>query len=433
MGRYYQCMAQEKNRVVITGIGSILPNAYSVEEFWNKIKEGDSQIDFIKSFSTDNFPIKIAAELKDFDYKKFIPKLNSQHAIHYNQETLAIMSAVEMAQRDAGFTKTSLDPTKVGFIDSSSRASLAWWEHAWAKYQEDPKAFHEIFNRYSVLMSMSSTPSTLTAIFNNIQGFVTCISAACVGGHHAISLAFQAIRKGRAEVMYVGGHEFPILKSVMSMYADPESRVMSLESQSPKKGLRPYDLKRDGFVLGEGAMALCLERYEHAKARGATMYAEILGHLSYNESSHAYRMDLTGQKASVGLKKLLKISKRSTEDVGYFCGHGTATHNNDLAESRALHLLYEGTPKSKIPPLGSIKPIFGHTFGAAGIINVAATALMLKNQTLAPTINVENPDPDCDHDHIIEGPRKVENFHTAVSLGFAIGSQSSFVSLGVAE
>lgn len=426
-------MAQEKNRVVITGIGSILPNAYSPETFWDQIRTGNSQIDFIKSFSTENFPIKVASEMTDFDYRKFIPKLNPQHAEHYNRETLAIMSAVEMAQRDAGFTKTSLDPTKVGFIDSSSRASLSWWEHAWSKYQENPAQFHEIFNRYSVLMSMSSTPSTLTAIFNNIQGFVTCISAACVGGHHAISLSYQAIRKGRADVMYVGGHEFPILKSVMSMYADPESRVMSIEKNDPKKALRPYDKNRDGFVLGEGAMALCLERYEHAKARGATMYAEVLGHLSYNESSHAYRMDMTGLKAANGLKKLLKISKRSPEDIGYICGHGTATYNNDLAESRAVQLLYEGVPKEKIPPLGSIKPIFGHTFGAAGIINVAATALMLKNQTLAPTINLENPDPDCPHDHITEGPRKVENFHTALSLGFAIGSQSSFVSLGVAE
>jgi 3-oxoacyl-[acyl-carrier-protein] synthase II len=119
--------------------------------------------------------------------------------------------------------------------------------------------------------------------------------------------------------------------------------------------------------------------------------------------------------------------------VGYICGHGTATYNNDLAESRAVQLLYEGVPKNKVPPLGSIKPIFGHTFGAAGIINVAATAMMLKNQTLAPTINLENPDPECPHDHITEGPRKVENVHTALSLGFAIGSQSSFVSLGVAE
>ena len=426
-------MLNEKNRVVITGIGSILPNAYSVSEFWERLKNGESQIDYIKKFSTDNFPIKIASELNNFDYRDFIPKLNPLHAQHYNQETLAIMSAVEMAQRDAGFTKTSLDPTKVGFIDSSSRSSLAWWEHAWTKYQENPKEFHEIFNRYSVLMSMSSTPSTLTAIFNNIQGFVTCISAACVGGHHAISLCYQAIRKGRALVMYAGGHEFPILKPVMSMYADPESRVMSLENKNPKKGLRPYDLNRDGFVLGEGAMALCLERYEHAKARGATIYAEILGHLSYNESSHAYRMDLTGQKAANGLRQLLKISKRNIEDVGYFCGHGTATHNNDLAESRAINLLYTGTPKEKQPPVGSIKPIFGHTFGAAGIINVAATALMLKNQTLAPTINIENPDPECDHDHVIEGPRKVSNFHTALSLAFAIGSQSSFICLGHVE
>jgi 3-oxoacyl-[acyl-carrier-protein] synthase II len=426
-------MANEKNRVVITGIGSILPNAFSVSEFWERLKNGESQIDFIKRFSTDDFPIKIASELKNFDYRNFIPKLNPLHAEHYNEETLAIMSAVEMAQRDAGFTKTSLDPTKVGFIDSSSRASLAWWEHAWTKYQQNPKEFHEIFNRYSVLMSMSSTPSTLTAIFNNIQGFVTCISAACVGGHHAISLCYQAIRKGRAEVMYAGGHEFPILKPVMSMYADPESRVMSLEKENPKKGLRPYDLNRDGFVLGEGAMALCLERYEHAKARGATIYAEILGHLSYNESSHAYRMDMTGQKAANGLKQLLKISKRSQEDIGYICGHGTATHNNDLAESRAINLLYAGISKEKQPPLGSIKPIFGHTFGGAGIINVAAVALMLKNQTLAPTLNIETPDPECEFDHVTEGARKVTNFHTAISLAFAIGSQSSFISLGHVE
>ncbi|MCB1141452.1 MAG: beta-ketoacyl-[acyl-carrier-protein] synthase family protein [Leptospiraceae bacterium] len=427
-------MPKEKNsRVVITGIGSILPNAFSVEDFWDKIKNGNSQIDFITKFNTENFPIKIASEIKNFDYTKYLSTLSPQHAEHYNTETLAIMSAVEMAQKDAGLTKTSIDPTKVGFIDSSSRASLAWWEHAWQKYQEDPEKFHDIFNRYSVLMSMSSTPSTLTAIYNNIQGFVTCISAACVGGHHAISLCFQAIRKGRADVMYAGGHEFPILKPVMSMYSDPKSRVMSLESENPKNGLRPYNRDRDGFVLGEGAMALCLERYEHAVARGARIYAEVLGHLSYNESSHAFRMDMTGLKAANGMKKLLKISKRSLDDVGYFCGHGTATYNNDLAESRSIKLLYEDTPVSKWSPVGSIKPIFGHTFGGAGIINVAATALMLKNQTLCPTINLTDPDPNCDHDHVAEGPRPVKNFHTAVSLAFAIGSQSSFVCLGLPE
>lgn len=427
-------MAQERNsRVVITGIGTILPGAYSVEDFWEKLVSGESQIDFISKFSTEDFPIKIASELKDFDFKRFLPKLNPQHASHYNLETLAIMSAVEMAQRDAGLTRISIDPTKVGFIDSSSRSSLAWWEHAWQKYQENPELFRDIFNRYSVLTSMSSTPSTLTAIYNNIQGFVTTISSACVGGHHAISLCYQAIRKGRAEVMYAGGHEFPILKPVMSMYSDPESRVMSMEKESPKKGLKPYDKKRDGFVLGEGAIALCLERYEHAVTRGAHIYAEILGHLSYNESSHAFRMDMTGLKASNGIKKLLKISKRSLEDVGYFCGHGTATYNNDLAESRAIKNLYDSTPSSKWAPVGSIKPIFGHTFGAAGIINVAATALMLNKKVLCPTINLDEPGEECDYDHVTEGKRPVEKFHTAISLAFAIGSQSSFIGLGAPE
>lgn len=426
-------MSEKSNRVVITGIGVILPGAMNVIDFWRNLRDGISQIDFIKKFSTEGFPIKVAAELGEFDYQKFLPHLNPNHAKYYNRETLAIMSAVEEARRDADLGKSQVAPSKIGFIDSSSRGSLAWWEEAWTKYHNNPND-KEIFNRYTVLTSMASAPTTLTAIYANIQGFVTNISAACVGGHHAISLCYQAIRKGRAEIMYAGGHDFTILKPVMAMYSDPESRVMSLEKDNPKKAIRPYDKKRDGFILGEGAVALCLERREHAIARGANIYAEVLGHLSYNEASHAMKMDMTGEKAGRGLKHLLKISKKDPEDIGYICGHGTATHNNDLAESRAVRIMYGDIPASKWAPVGSIKPIYGHTFGAAGIINVAATALMLKNQTLAPTINHDEPDPECNHDHIGgEKPRQVKNFHTAVSMAFSIGSQSSFISLGVNE
>ena len=147
------------------------------------------------------------------------------------------------------------------------------------------------------------------------------------------------------------------------MYSDPQSRVMSLEKEDPKNAIRPYDRKRDGFALGEGAAVLCMESYEHAKARGAKIYAEVFGTLSYNEADHAMRMDITGKKAASGIKKLIQISKRSLEDVDYFCGHGTATYTNDLAEGRAMKLLYDGVPKEKWSPLGSIKPIYGHTFG----------------------------------------------------------------------
>jgi 3-oxoacyl-[acyl-carrier-protein] synthase II len=427
-------MSQNKNnRVVITGIGSILPNAFNKNDFWENLKQGISQLGFISRFQTNNFPIKIAAEIKDFDYRNYLTNLNESFATHYNFETLAIMSAVEMAKKDANLMNTEVDPSKIGFIDSSSRSTLTWWEEAYKKLRENPDQFANIFNRYAVLTSMPSAPSSLTAIYNNIQGFVSTISAACVGGHHAISLCYQAIRKGRSLIMYAGGHEFPISKPLMSMYSDPLSRVMSLEKDDPKKGIRPYDKNRDGFALGEGAMALCIENYDHAINRGANIYAEILGTYSYNESSHAYRMDMTGKKAAYGMKQLLKISKRSLEDVGFICGHGTATMNNDLAESRAIRNLYGDVPVSKWAPVGSIKPIYGHTFGVAGIINVAATALMLKNQILCPTINLEEVDPECDHDHVSEGFRKVDKFHTALSLAFAIGSQTSFVSLGLPE
>ncbi len=420
----------KNQRVVITGIGTILPNAFDLENFWDNLKNGKSQIDYLTRFPTEDFAIKVGAEVRDFDYKKFLPDLDPKLAKNYNHETLVLMSAMELARKNAKLEKDSIDPTRVGFIDSSSRSSLAWWEHAWKRYTELKD--ESVFDRYAVLTSMSSNPTSLTAINSNIQGFVTTISAACVGGHHAISLCFQAIRKGRADVMYAGGHEFPLIKPLMQMYSDPQSRVMSLENEDPKNAMRPYDRKRDGFSLGEGAAVLCMESYEHAKARGAKIYAEVFGTLSYNEADHAMRMDITGKKAASGIKKLIQISKRNLDDVDYFCGHGTATYTNDLAEGRSMKLIYEGVPKEKWAPLGSIKPIYGHTFGAAGILNVAATALMIDEQTLCPTINLKNVDPECDQDHISEGYRKAK-IDFAISLAFAIGSQSSFISLGVPD
>ncbi|PJZ69656.1 3-oxoacyl-ACP synthase [Leptospira perolatii] len=416
----------KNSRVVITGIGVILPNTFNVPDFWTNLVQGRSQMEFITRFPTENFPVKVAAEMNTFDWKKHLPNLSEKYAKNYNTETFALMAALEEASKDAGIEKDSLNPSKVGFIDSSSRASLAWWEFAWRRYIEEKD--HNIFDRYAVLTSMASNPTNLTAINANIQGFVTTISAACVGGHHAISLCYQAIRKGRAEVMYAGGHEFPLIQPLMLMYSDPLSRVMSTEHVHPKKGIKPYDKKRDGFLLGEGAIVLVLERLDRALQRGARIYAEVLGTYSYNEADHAMRMDLTGKKAAAGLRHLLKISGLHLGEVDYFCGHGTGTHNNDLAESRAITLLYEGKPRFHWAPVGSIKPIYGHTFGAAGIVNVAATALMLRNQMICPTINLDEPDVECDHDHVAEGARKAK-LRYAISMAFAIGSQSSFVSL----
>lgn len=419
---------QSSNRVVITGIGVILPNAMNVKDFWENMKDGRSQIDYLTRFPTDDFPVKMAAELKGFDYKKFLPDLDEKRAMYYNRETLVTMAAMEEARKDARLKKDTVPPDRVGFIDSSSRAAIAWWEDALQKYQENKNI--SMFDRYSVMQSMASNPTTLTAINNNIQGFVTSISSACVGGHHAISLCYQAIRKGRADIMYAGGHEFPLIKPLMAMYSDPVSRVMSIEKDNPKAAMKPYHKNRDGFILGEGGIVLCIERLDHALSRGARIYAELLGHLSYNEADHALRMDVSGKKSSVGIRNLVRISRRGIDDVDYICAHGTATHNNDLAESRTMEILYEHKPKFKWPPLSSIKPIYGHTFGAAGIINVAATALMIHHKTLCPTINLTEPDPVCDFDHIAEGARKVDKLNFAISIAFAIGSQASFVSLG---
>ncbi|HRG77591.1 MAG TPA: beta-ketoacyl synthase N-terminal-like domain-containing protein, partial [Leptospiraceae bacterium] len=165
----------KNQRVVITGIGTVLPNAFDLENFWDNLKNGKSQIDYLTRFPTEDFAIKVGAEVRDFDYKTFLPNLDPKLAKNYNHETLVLMAAMELAQKNAKLEKDTLDPTRVGFIDSSSRSSLAWWEHAWKRYTELKD--DSVFDRYAVLTSMASNPTSLTAINSNIQGFVTTISS----------------------------------------------------------------------------------------------------------------------------------------------------------------------------------------------------------------------------------------------------------------
>ncbi len=229
-------------------------------------------------------------------------------------------------------------------------------------------------------------------------------------------------------MVLAGGHEFPIAPEVARCYLALGDGVLSPESDDPATAVRPYDRDRRGFALGEGAMTLCLERESSARARGARIYARILGHRALNEANHATSMDLVGDVTASVVAGVLDDAGRKPEEIGYVCGHGTATRYNDIAESRALRRLLPRHDDADLPPHGSNKPIYGHTFGMAGIINVAATSLMLHHQRLAPTANHVTPDPECDYDHVAEGPRDTE-IDLAVSLSFAFGSQTSVMAL----
>jgi 3-oxoacyl-[acyl-carrier-protein] synthase II len=419
-------LAPNNERIVVTGIGVVLPGTLSVDRFWANISGGRSQVGRLTRFDAEQagLPVYAAAEIDDFDHHPFLPELTDAHAAKYSREILIAMSALAEARRDAGLRQDALDPRRLGIVMSSSRGPFSWWRDVLTG--ADPDAFGD---KGAMFRGLPGCPASLSAVYTGAQGLVTTVSNACVGGHQAIQLALRELRSGAADAMLVGGHEFPIVPEVAACYRAMGHGVLSSEREEPSRAVRPYSNDREGFALGEGSVVLCLERESVARQRGARIYSEILSAASLNEAAHPTTMDLTGKVTASVIEDALTDAGRSADDVDYFCAHGTATRYNDIAESRALRALYPERTAAALPPLSSNKPIYGHTFGLAGIINVAATSLMIHHRTIAPTINLTAPDPECDHDHVFEGPRPAE-VDLAVSMSFAFGSQTAVVALG---
>ena len=414
----------DKDPAVVTGIGVMLPNTTTAQQFWTNVSGGRSQVGALTRF--EGLPVHAAAEITWFEYRAHLPTLAEAHARKYSREVLIAMSAVEQARLDAGLGPSDVDPRRLSVVLSSSRGPLSWWTAAISGEDEDAFA-----DKGAMFRGLPGCPASLSAIHTGAQGLVTTISNACVGGHQAIGVALRELHAGSSDAVLVGGHEFPILPEVAKCYLALGKGVLSGERDDPANAVRPYNSDREGFALGEGSVVLCLERRSHALRRGARVYATVLGHRSFNEADHPTTMDLTGKVTAGVIADVLDDAGRTADEVDYFCSHGTATRYNDLAESRALRALYQDRSPGQLPPISSNKPIYGHTFGIAGIINVAATSLMLHHQRIAPTINLSSPDPECDHDHVAEGVRDAE-LDLAVSMSFAFGSQTSVVALGAA-
>ncbi|HET9656503.1 MAG TPA: beta-ketoacyl-[acyl-carrier-protein] synthase family protein [Kineosporiaceae bacterium] len=416
----------EVEPVVVTGIGVVLPGTVTVHDFWANLRDGRPQISRLRHLDLAGAPIRVAGQLGPFDHRPFLPELSDAHAKKYSREILATMCAVENARTDAAIAG-QVDPERIGFIDSSSRGPIEWWDNAYRADLGAPAAVTQTVSGEPMMAGLPGAAATFAAIYSGLRGMVTTLSAACVGGNHALSIATRELQCGNADAMLVGGHEFPLTAPILALYSSPGRSVLS-RSEDPASAMRPYDRRRDGFVMGEGAVVLCLERRAFAEARGARCYADLLGYRHFNEAAHPAHMDLTGQATADLVTGLLQSVDRSAQDVGYVCGHGTGTRYNDVAESRAMGLVFDARGLSR-PPLGSVKPIYGHLLGGAGILNVAATALMLHHQILCPTVNCDDPDPECGPDHVTGGPRR-SDLEVAVSLSFALGSQCSAVALG---
>ena len=400
-----------KKRVVITGLGAISPIGNTVEETWQNALKGVSGIDLITKFDTTNFSVKFAAEVKNFKVADYIPAKDARRMdvfIHYG------MAASIQAIRDAGLENNeNINKQRVGVAVGSGIGGLPNIENTQTEYlKTGTKRISPFFIPGTIINMISGNIS----VMYGYQGPNLAIVTACSTGTHSIGEAARLIQYGDADIMIAGGSEAVVCPLAIGGFA--AARALSTRNDDPKTSSRPFDKDRDGFVLGEGAGVLVLEEYEHAKARGAKIYAEIAGFGMTADAHHMTAPLEDGSGAARCMSLALQNADLSPNDVDYINAHGTSTPLGEVAETTAIKAAFGATAKNLV--VNSTKSMTGHLLGAAGGIEAVFTALAIKNQISPPTINIFNQDERCDLDYCANQARQME-IRAALSNSFGFG------------
>jgi 3-oxoacyl-[acyl-carrier-protein] synthase II len=398
-----------KRRVVVTGLGLVTPNGNDVPTTWASLKRGESGADLIKKFDTEKFDVKFACEVKDFNAEDFLEKKEARRMGAFSHFAIA---ASDEAVHDSGLKIDESNAEMVGTYISSGIGDF------WAIEREHEKLLNSGPGRVSpffIVSAIVNLASGNVSIRHGAKGPNSATATACSAGAHAIGDSFRLIERGDADAMICGGAESAI--TPMSVAGFDSMRAMSRHNGDPKKASRPFDAERDGFVIGEGAGILILEELEFAKARGAKIYAEIVGYGMSGDAFHVTMPDETGSGAIRVMQRALKDAGISPEQIGYINAHGTSTPYNDKFETLAIKQVF-GDHAYKLA-VSSTKSMTGHALGAAGGIEAVISILSLHENQLMPTINYENPDPDCDLDYVPNEPRNQEvEYVLSNSFGF---------------
>lgn len=398
----------EKRRVVVTGIGAVTPLGNDAETTWNNIIEGVSGIGPVTRLNADDFPAKVAAEVKEFNVENFIDRKDARKMDRFTHYAVA---ASLMAVKDSGLEITDENAPRVGVWIGSGIGGMETFE------QQHETFMNRGYRRVSPFFVPMMIPDMATgqvSITLGARGFNSCTVTACATGTNSIGDAFKVIQRGDADVMVTGGAEAPITK--MSFAGFCANTALST-NQDPQKASRPFDKNRDGFVMGEGAGIVVLEDLEHALARGAKVYAEIVGYGATGDAYHITAPAPEGEGGARAMKMALDDAGLAPEEVGYINAHGTSTEYNDKYETMAIKSVF-GEHAYKLT-VSSTKSMTGHLLGAAGGIEAIFTVLALNEGILPPTINLETPDPDCDLDYVPNAARKQQvNAAISNSLGF---------------
>ena len=408
-----------KRRVVITGLGVLSAVGLNVEENWENILAGKSGIDYITKFDTEPFAVKFGGELKGFDVTEYIKPKEAKKMdpfIHYG------IAAGAQAIRDSGLEITDENAPRIGVSMGSGIGGIGSIEaqHG-TMLKSGPRRVSPFFVPSSIVNMISGNLS----IMFGLKGPNMAIATACATGTHSIGDAARMIQYGDVDVMVAGGAEYATTELGLAGFA--AARALSTRNDDPQKASRPWDQDRDGFVLADGAGAVVLEEYEHAKARGATIYAEVLG---FGMSGDAYHMTLPaagGEGAGRCMQTALNNANVAPSQIDYINAHGTSTPAGDLCETSAVKTVF-GDHAYKLA-MSSTKSMTGHALGAAGAMEAVFTALAIHHQVLPPTINLENPQEGCDLDYVAGGSRAAK-IDYALSNSFGFGGTNATIVLG---
>jgi 3-oxoacyl-[acyl-carrier-protein] synthase II len=408
------------SRVAVTGIGAVSPLGLDAPSTWRAAVAGESGIDWIRAFDTTGLPVRVAGEVKDFDPAAVA---SPKEARRLERNVLFALSAAREALTDSGLT--DFDPTRVGIVFGSAVGGItAVAEQAAVLRERGPDRVSPTF----LPNILVDTASGQLAISLGIKGVNYAIVSACATGSHTIGEAAEIVKRGDADAVIAGGTEACIDPLMLAGFT--AMRGLAAEDEYPPRASRPFDATRAGFVMAEGAGAVVVEDWDRARARGAQIYAEVLGYGASNDAHHLAQPEPDAEGVAAMMRSALKRAGVAPERVGYVNAHGTSTPLGDLAETKAIKDVF-GDHAYRLA-ISSTKSMMGHTFGAAGAIEAILCMLALRDGVLPPTINYREPDPACDLDYVPNEARRVQ-VDVALSNAMGLGGHNGCVLLGRAD
>ena len=406
-------------RVVVTGMGTMTPLALTLEETWEGLLAGSSGVGPITQFDASELPVRIAGELKGFDPAQFVNFKEARRMARCSQ--VAIGTAQE-ALTNAGLALPLADEERVGVLIGGA---VGGFERAIAGVDTFRTKGLARVSPFSITSTLVNMPSHHVSHWARAKGPISTVVAACATGTQAVGEASEFIRRGAADVMLCGGVEALIHFAPIAGFC--AMRALSARNDEPERASRPFDADRDGFVYSEGCAILVLESLEHAQARGASVHAEVLGHASSSDAFHVAQPDPEGMGASRAMQWALEDARVTPADVDYINAHGSSTPISDPIETRAIKRTF-GEHAYRIP-INSTKSMIGHAMGGAGAIEAAVCVLTVERGVVHQTLNLENPDPECDLDYVPEGAHQAD-VRVALSNSFGLGGQNACLVLG---